>query len=132
MTYDKGLKKNKFKMGDRVKALPSLVDWHSSHLVWSYARVVEGEHREKDERDITEESLPILYFWIWCKLFNRMPRGVVTGFGEEDDKDGEKSGIRCVWVEFHIFTEFGKVEYSTYVEEKDLVAVKKKVNKSIK
>ena len=46
-------KLNKLKVGQRVRAKPSLVDWFSNHLSWSYGRCLPGdESYSKGEKEI--------------------------------------------------------------------------------
>lgn len=118
------MKKNKLKLGQKVKARQSLVDWNVNHLCWSYGKLVENEDgREKGERDIREQDLSHVYFWTWCKLSKKLPTGTVQCIGSKIDD------LYCWYVEFTINTDLGKISRSACVEEKDLVAVKGRVRK---
>lgn len=120
---------NKLKVGQRVRAKPSLVDWFSSHLCFSYSRCLPSdEGYNKGEREIAVEDLDMIYVWSRAKLSGKMPTGVVSHYGGEDlNEDGkEYANRKCVWVDFTFRTELGYIKDGTYVSERDLELVKKK------
>jgi hypothetical protein len=127
---DKPGKKNKLKVGQKVRALPQLVDWFASHLTWSYGKKASGKDGYGEgEREIRVEDLPQVYVWIHSKLSKKMPIGIVSHFGNSDysQKSGKPlAGRKCVWIDFKFKTELGEATYGTYVSERDLVLVKKK------
>lgn len=121
--YPKG-KRNKLKLGDRVKAKQSLVDWCSSHLSWSYGRKTNDPAYSKDEKEISVEDLSSVYLWSLAKLGNKMPRGAVDHYGASDNDEGVDRNN--VYINFTFKTELGNMEYGAYVHEKDLELVKRK------
>jgi hypothetical protein len=119
MDYEKRGKRNKFKITDKVRAKQTWVDWHSSHIAWLFAAKVE----DSDEREIREQDLPSVYFLCNAKLGRKMPTGVVSRYGADDNDDNISR--KNVYVTFTLDTELGDIQYSTYVAEKDLELIKK-------
>lgn len=121
-------KKNKLKVGQKVRARSSLVDWYSSHLVWSYSRAPKNSDGYTDgEKEIDVSDLPKIYAWARARLMNKMPVGVVTHYGAHDNDD--KIDRKNVGVVFTFKTEMGNITYNTYVQEKDLETVVKRGKK---
>ena len=117
-------KKNKLKIGQKVKAKQNLVDWFSSHFSWSYGKKIQNDDSYGEgEKEIGTEDLPKLYIWSWAKLSRKSPVGVVMHYGAEDNDEGIDRKNVCV--EFTLRTGFGNIVDGVYVYEKDLVAVKK-------
>ena len=122
-TYDwmddqKKGKKNKLKVGDKVRAKKTWVDWHSSNIAWLFAAL-----REDGEREIREQDLSQVYFLCSAKLSGKMPTGVISRYGADDNDDNISR--KNVYVTFTLNTELGDIQYSCYVAEKDLELIKK-------
>jgi hypothetical protein len=100
------LKKNRLKVGQKVKAKLGLAEDNVKNLVLYYG--VGGK--------ILERHLPEIYAWIGAHLSKTGPMGIIKHYGTEDN----------VFVEFVFDTELGPFEYGTYVSEKDLTVVKTK------
>lgn len=123
--FPKG-KKNRISVDNKVLAKQSLVDWHASHLSWSYGRLVENDNAYgKEEKEISLQDLPSVYFWVYAKVNNKIPVGRVLGFGDIDNNKGIDRN--CVYVEFELKTEFGNIVETIYVDEDNIS--KKKKNK---
>lgn len=115
-------KKNKLKVGQKVKAKPSLIHWHATHLCWSLSTPAPNNSGyDKNDREIEEDNLKDVYVWSRAKLSGEMPFGIVSHYGSEDE-----FGKKPVWVEFTFKTELGNIPLGTYVEEKYLVLTSKK------
>lgn len=116
-------KKNKLKIGQKVKALPNLVDWHARRLSWSYGKKVSDDQSYNEgEKEISLENLRDVYFWTFSYLSGKMPKGVIDHYGSEGNDDGIDR--KSVWVVFTLKTKFGKIVHETFVDEKNLEAVK--------
>jgi len=123
---------NKYRIGQKVKAKLSLVDWLSSHFCWSYGKLMDNDlSYSKGEKEIGQEDLYTLYVWSRAKLGNKMPTGVVRTYGADEYKNGLKSKAKrkFVWVDFKFNTELGQIVSGHYVSEKDLETVKPRVRK---
>lgn len=121
-------KLNKLKVGQKVQAKPSLVDWYANHLTFCYGKRVSPDDSGSDEKEIPSESLEKVFIWSRAKLGNLMPKGAVSHFGSEDWSDKLQRHInrKCVWVDFTFFTELGIIKEGIYVSEKNVVALPKK------
>lgn len=119
-------KKNRLKVGQKVKAKLSLAKYYVQHVVESYGVHMEGH----SGKEIREQDLPEIYAWIGAHISKTVPVGVVKHYGcEETGADNKQTGRKFVAVEFIFNTGLGPFEYGTYVSEKDLAAVKTKVRK---
>ena len=126
--FSKG-KKNRLKVGQKVVARPKLVDWNASHLSWCAGKPVRGDSSYNDgQLEIGPEELSFVYIWTNAKLSGKMPVGVVTHYGADDDTKNSKGekivGRKNVFVEFKVRTSFGNLKYGCYVPETDLVLLK--------
>ena len=111
-------------IGDRVKAKASWVDWHAKNIASLFAvRVGDGS----GEREIRTENLNEVYFICYSKLGNIQPFGLITHYGAHDNDDNVDR--KNVHVTFSINTYLGRIQYSSYVNEKDLEVVKKSKSK---
>jgi hypothetical protein len=118
-------KKNKLKIGQKVRALPSLVKWHASHLSWSLGlAITEDGAYDKGQREIPLESMENVYVWSGAYLSGKMPTGVVDRYGAPDNDDGIDRNN--VYVEFTFKTGLGNIKYGTYVHERDVTLATKK------
>ena len=118
-------KYNRLKIGQKVRAKKELIDWHASHLCWSYSRLMNGTDGYMDgDREIEVADLPKVYVWSFAKLSKKIPTGVVKHYGAGDNDDGVDR--KNVWVEFTFKTELGAIPYGTYVSEKDVTLNKKR------
>jgi hypothetical protein len=116
-------KKNRFKVGQKVKAKLNLAKEHVEHLV-SFYGVKFGENIGKE---IREQDLEEVYNWIGSYLSKNPPVGVVSSYGEHEmDEDYAFNDKKFVWVEFKFKSGF---KLGTYVSEKYLTAVKTKSRK---
>lgn len=117
-------KKNKLKIGQKVRAKKDLVDWYSSHFCWSYDKKILNDRSYcEGEKEICLENLPALYIWSWAKLSGQMPEGVITHYGADDNNEGINR--KNVWIVFTLKSGFGYVTDGCYVSEKSLVSIKK-------
>jgi hypothetical protein len=124
MNHELKGKKNKLKIGDTVRAKPSWVDWHSSRISWLFGKRVEndGSYLE-NEKEIPLESLSEAHFLTYSKLSGKMPTGIISRYGADDNDDNISR--KNVYVTFTLNTELGDIQYSCYVAEKDLELIKK-------
>ncbi len=121
-------KKNKLRVGNKVKAKPELIDWHVKHLSWCFGSTHELDNAySKGEKEIKEENFGQVYLILKAKLSGEMPFGTVTHFGSMDTCDDTGKlieGRKCVWVKFKTKTKFGTFNYQAYFSESQLVKVK--------
>ena len=134
MNDSKPGKKNKVRVGQKVKLVTEGMKWYAYHLSWSMGENKHGKDGySKGEKEIPANSLMDVYFILSCHLSSNMPYGFVSHFGSEGDydKNGKYSEqLKCVWVDFYRNDpEFGLIEWGTYVSEKDLVRVVPKKRK---
>ncbi len=122
MNHDLKGKKNQMKIGDKVRAKSTWVDWHASNIAWLFCAP-----NDKGEKEIRNENLSEVYFLLNAKLGNKRPTGVISRYGcfDNDDDIDRKN----VFVTFTLDTEFGDVQYSCYVHEKDVEVIKKAKSK---
>jgi hypothetical protein len=117
-------KKNRLELNQKVRAKQSLVDWISEHLSWSYGRHVQESAYSPGEKEIPLESLRDVYLWALAKLSGNNPVGSIEGYGSRDNDEGVDRNN--VFVNFTFNTELGKIQYMTFVREKDLIKIVKK------
>lgn len=113
-------KKNKLKIGDKVKAKQSLVDYQTSHICTSYS--VPGENSY--DRIIHKDHFQAIYLWLRAKLTGEMPVGTVEHYGM--DGDGKERGLKCVYIRFKVKTDIGTLVDDMYFGENDLEKIKTK------
>jgi len=117
-------KRNKLRVGDKVRAKQTWVDWHSSRISWLFGKRVENDGSYlKNEKEIPLESLSEAHFLTYSKLSGKMPTGVISRYGADDNDDNISR--KNVYVTFTLDTELGDIQYSCYVAEKDLELIKK-------
>lgn len=117
-------KHNRFKVGQKVKAKPALVNWYSTHLCWTFGSTAPKGDRaySENEKEIQLKDLRDVYAWIDARLSARMPMGTVSHYGSKEDDSNRLN----VYVSFKFKTRLGIITYGTYVQEKDLWLVKTK------
>ncbi len=121
-------KLNRIKVGQKVRAKPSLVDWFASHLSWSYGRKpIDASAYGIAQNEIGVQDLGKVYAWSGAKLGKEMPVGVVEYYGQRDNDQGIDRNN--VFVTFTFKTQLGSIIDKIYVNEKDLVVIRKKKSK---
>ena len=124
---DKKGRDNRFKIGQKVRAKPYLVDWNASHLAFCYGRKPKDGGYHPEEKELHLEDLWKVYLWTRAYLTQEMPIGKVIGYGSLDGSD--KPYHKNLFVKFTFETEIKSNTYDTFVAEKDLVAVRSKSRK---
>ena len=125
---NKKSKSNRLKVGQKVRAKNSLVNWHATNLTWSYGIPANDPGYDKDDNEIGPEDLPQVYAWAGALISGKMPKGTVTHYGAKDWDNKLLCHVdrKCVWVEFKFKTELGTITNGVYVSEEDLEPIKKK------
>lgn len=120
-------KTNKLLLNEKVQATPEMVDWYSRHISWCFGTPVKGDSAyNKGEKEIAISDFAKVYVWLLAKLSGKLPKGVVSHYGsEEDDVRTRKN----VYVKFTFETELGPIRYDCYVTEKELKSLKRKRKK---
>ena len=120
-------KRNKIRIGQKVRAKKSLIDWYAHRLYWLFGRVTDNEAYTKGEMEVSQQDLDKIYALTWAKLGNKTPSGVVAHYGCPDNDDGVDR--KNLWVNFIFKTELGDIEYGTYIHEENVVALSKRKKK---
>jgi hypothetical protein len=119
-------KENKLKVGQKVRAKKSLIDWYAERLCWLYSRSVINPPYGKGEMEFDKEDLGQIYILLHSHLSGKMPYGVVKHYGSTDSI---KVGRLNVFITFTVKTEIGTFSFSSYCSEDKLVRIVKKVKK---
>ena len=120
MSYEKG-KKNKFNIGDTVQMTPERVKWEVEHMCEMNLVGGTGEFQAKD--------LPFITGFFHAHLTQKMPKGVVVGYGstaegpskDDPNKWVEIDGENCIKVQVKL--KYGK--HTHFYHERNFIRVKK-------
>ena len=120
MSFEKG-KKNKFNIGDTVQMMPERVKWEVEHMCEMNLVGGTGEFQAKD--------LPFITGFFRAHLTQKMPKGVVVGYGftaegpskDDPNKWVEIDGENCIKVQVKL--KYGK--HTHFYHERNFIRVKK-------
>jgi hypothetical protein len=117
-------KKNKLKVGQKVKPRAKLVNWYCGNFTFMYGKMQARFQSDFDVVKIGLEDVDKIFFWTWLKKSNNKAVGVIGHYGAHDNDDHVDR--LNIWVDFKIKTDLGEFTYGTYVHENDVYPVKGK------